>query len=274
MTETRNIVLVTGGNSGIGRGIAHRFAREGFAVAIAGRDAAKGETVRAEIAALGAPCLFVTADLSIEAEAAGVIAAVKARFGRLDALVNNAGVGARRSGVEDADPPGQRWDKLRGPNLDAPYFTAAYAMPLLAEAKGAIVNISSTAALDGNWGLYCVAKAGVEGLTRMLAAEGAPFGVRCNGVSPGWIETDPAMAQAATGGAGAWALPPSLLNRMGAPAEIAAAVFFLASSEASFVTGQTLIVDGGYAVMDYPSRPMLEKVGHRLFPGQRPLPGN
>jgi NAD(P)-dependent dehydrogenase (short-subunit alcohol dehydrogenase family) len=201
-----------------------------------------------------------------------VIAAVKDRFGRLDVLVNNAGVGARRSGVADDDPPGQRWDKLRGPNLDAPYFTAAYAMPLLAEAKGAIVNISSTAALDGNWGLYCVAKAGVEGLTRMLAAEGAPFGVRCNGVSPGWIETDPAMAKAASGGTGAWELPPSLLNRMGAPEEIAAAVFFLASSEASFVTGQTLIVDGGYAVIDYPSRPMLEKTGHRLFPGPRPLP--
>jgi NAD(P)-dependent dehydrogenase (short-subunit alcohol dehydrogenase family) len=272
MPELRKTVLVTGGTSGIGRGIAHRFAREGFAVAIAGRDPAKGETTRAEIEALSAPCLFVQADLGVETEAAGVIAAVKDRFGRLDVLVNNAGVGGRRSGVEADDLPGERWDKLRGPNLDAPYFTAAYAMPLLAEAKGAIVNISSTATLDGNWGLYCVAKAGVEGLTRMLAAEGAPFGVRCNGVSPGWIETDPAMAKAVSGGTGAWELPPSLLNRMGTPDEIAAAVVFLASSEASFITGQTLIVDGGYAVLDYPSRPLLEKVGHRLFPGPRPLP--
>ncbi len=159
-----------------------------------------------------------------------------------------------------------RWDKLRGPNLDAPYFVAAHALPLMARSgKGAIVNISSTATLHGNWGLYGVAKAGVEALTRALAAEAAPMGIRVNGVSPGWIATDNDKDAPPAGDAsGTWELPPSLLGRMGSPAEIAAAVVFLASDEASFITGQTLIVDGGLVITDYPSLAMLRQHGGKL----------
>ena len=261
------VALITGGNSGIGRGIVHRFVREGAAVAFCGRDEAKGAAVEGEVAERGGAGAFFAADLAEEEAVANFVAAAAERFGRLDVVVNNAGVGSRRCGVERSDPPGARWEKLRGPNLDAPYFVSAHALPVLAASGGgAMVNISSTATWHGNWGTYGIAKAGVEGLTRSFAAEGVPHGIRVNGVSPGWIATEQDADVSATGGAdGQWEMPPSLLGRMGTPAEIAAAVLFLASDEASFITGQTLIVDGGMMVMDYPSVPLLEDVGHRLF---------
>ncbi len=260
------VALVTGGNSGIGRGIVHRFLREGAALAIAARDRAKGAAVLREAAEMGGEAAFFAVDLTQEDAVAETIEAVLARFGRLDVVINNAGVGGSRSGVEPGDPPGRRWQKLRGPNLDATYLVSAHALPALRRAGGgAMVNISSTAAFHGNWGLYGVAKAGVEGLTRAFAAEGAPHGVRVNGISPGWIATERDGEVSAAGSSdGAWELPPSLLNRMGLPAEIAAAAAFLASAEASFVTGQTLIVDGGLSVLDYPSMPLLSQVGDRL----------
>lgn len=260
------VALVTGGNSGIGRGIVHRFVREGARVAFVGRDGAKGARVLKELTELGGVGEFYATDLSQEQAVKDLVAAVVGRFGCLDVVVNNAGVGSRRGGVKAEDAPGERWDKLRGPNLDAAYFVSAYTLPVLAQSPaGAIVNISSTATLHGNWGLYGVAKAGVEGLTRAFAAEGAPHGVRVNCVSPGWVQTEQDLELDAAGTEdGSWAMPPSLLNRMGSTEEIAAAVVFLASAEASFVTGQTLIVDGGLTITDYPSMPLLGEVGHRL----------
>jgi NAD(P)-dependent dehydrogenase (short-subunit alcohol dehydrogenase family) len=268
MRLNHKIALVTGGNSGIGRGIVHRFVREGAQVAFVGRDAAKGERVLAEVAGLGGDGAFYALDLADEQAVADLLRRIERRFGRLDIVVNNAGAGGRRSGVERGDSPGERWAKLRGPNLDAAYFVSAYAMPMLVASKGAIVNISSTATLHGNWGLYGVAKAAIEGLTRALAAEGARHGVRVNGVSPGWIATE-ADTEAPPSGStsGDWDLPPSLLGRMGLPDEIAKAVLFLVTEEASFVTGQTLIVDGGLAVTDYPSLPVLRQYGWKLETG-------
>lgn len=267
MRFQNKVVLVTGGNSGIGRGIVHRFVREGATVALVGRDADRGAQVEAEVSNLSGQVAFFAADLSSESVVVDMLARVVERFGRVDVVVNNAGIGSRRSGIEAGDPPGLRWDRLRGSNLDAAYFVSSHALPLLSAVEGgAIVNISSTATWHGNWGLYGIAKAGIEALTRSFAAEAAPHGIRVNCVSPGWIATEEDENISATGTEdGHWKLPPSLFNRMGTPEEIAAAVNFLASSEASFITGQTIIVDGGLVTIDYPSIPMLDHVGHRLY---------
>jgi len=270
----QRIVLVTGGATGIGRAIAHRFAGEGAHVVVAGRTAATGAAIEREIVANGGRCSFQQLDLAQEPAVRGLIETIEQRHGRLDVVINNAGVGARRSPVAAGDPPGTRWDKLRGPNLDAPYFVCAHALQLLAETGGSIVNLSSTAAAHGNWGLYGIAKAGVEGLTRAFAAEGGPLGVRVNGVSPGWIATElDAEAPASGTEEAGWQDPPSLLGRVGTPQEIAATTAFLASPAAAFITGQTLVVDGGLTITDYPSRAMLRERAERIASGGGPPPG-
>jgi NAD(P)-dependent dehydrogenase (short-subunit alcohol dehydrogenase family) len=261
------VALVTGGNFGIGRSIVHRLANEGASVAIVARNAERAEKVLAELAEQNKVGVFLKADVSKESEVIHMIEQVIDQFGRLDVVINNAGCGSQHCGIEPDDPPGKRWANFRGANLDSNYFVSAYALPhLKVNQESAIVNISSTSGYHGNWGLYGVAKTAVEGMTRSFAAEAAPYGIRVNCVSPGWVETSPEETAAAMGSdGGEWALPPSLFNRMGTTEEIANTVAFLASSEASFITGQTIIVDGGLMIMDYPSIPTLEEVGHRLY---------
>jgi len=249
MRFENKVALVTGGNFGIGRGIAHKFAAEGARIAIVARNEERANHVVKELTDLGHTATFFKTDVSGEEAVKSMIEAVVERFGRLDIVVNNAGCGSQHCGIEPDTPPGERWKFFRGANLDSNYYVTSLAIPHLVKNRGsAIVNISSTATFHGNWGLYGVAKTGVEGMTRSFAAELAPYGIRVNAISPGWIETSPEETAAAQG-----------------DEEIANTASFLASDEASFITGQTLIVDGGGMILDYGSISSLKSVGHRVF---------
>ena len=267
MKFENKVTLVTGGNFGIGYGIAKKFAEEGSEIAIVARNEERAKNVIKDLENRGFVAKFFKTDVSKEEEVKKMIKEVLNVFGKLNIVVNNAGCGSQHCGVQPNDPPSSRWEILRGANLDSNFFVSAHSLPYLAKNKdSAIVNISSTATFHGNWGLYGAAKTGVEGMTRSFAVEASTYGIRVNCISPGWIETSPEQTAAAQGSDnGEWEMPPSLFDRMGTTEEIANTAAFLASNEASFITGQTIVVDGGFTMIDYPSRNSLKSVGHRIF---------
>ena len=267
MKFENKVTLVTGGNFGIGYGIAKKFAEEGSEIAIVARNEERAKNVIKDLENQGFVAKFFKTDVSKEEDVKKMIKEVLNVFGKLNIVVNNAGCGSQHCGVQPNDPPSLRWEILRSANLDSNFFVSAHSLPYLAKNKdSAIVNISSTATFHGNWGLYGAAKTGVEGMTRSFAVEGSTYGIRVNCISPGWIETSPEQTAAAQGSNnGEWEMPPSLFERMGTTEEIANTAAFLASNEASFITGQTIVVDGGFTMIDYPSRNSLKSVGHRIF---------
>ena len=267
MKFENKVTLVTGGNFGIGYGIAKKFAEEGSEIAIVARNEERAKNVIKDLENQGFVAKFFKTDVSKEEDVKKMIKEVLNVFGKLNIVVNNAGCGSQHCGVKPNAPPSLRWEVLRSANLDSNFFVSAHSLPYLAKNKdSAIVNISSTATFHGNWGLYGAAKTGVEGMTRSFAVEASTYGIRVNCISPGWIETSPEQTAAAQGSDnGEWEMPPSLFERMGSTEEIANTAAFLASNEASFITGQTIVVDGGYTMIDYPSRNSLKSVGHRIF---------
>jgi 3-oxoacyl-[acyl-carrier protein] reductase len=244
---TDRVALITGASRGIGRAIAVHFAREGYAVALFGRDtAALAETVAAVGAAAGpdVPISVQSVDVADQAAVDAGVAAVLAEYGRIDVAVANAG--QSRDGLilrfRAAD-----LDRLIDVNLKSAFFlSAAVAKPMLKQRGGAIVFISSIVGIGGNAGqsAYSATKAGLLGLTRSLAKELGSRNVRVNAVAPGLIET--AMTAELPDAARKGFLDGIALGRPGTPDDVAGVVTFLASDAARYVTGQTIVVDGGY----------------------------
>jgi 3-oxoacyl-[acyl-carrier protein] reductase len=237
--------LVTGGSRGIGRGIALAFAREGGSVAINyRRDADAARATAAEIEQLGAQALAVQADVAEWPQVERMVGEVLAAFGRLDIVVANSGVASRTQTVWDMDL--EHWHRVLAVDLHGAFYTCkATAKHLVDRRSGAIILVSSIGAdVCGPMGApYYVAKAGVNALTKSLAKECAPAGVRVNCIAPGLIETD--MGTRMMKHYGDALLSGIPLGRAGQPDDVGRAAVYLASDDSSFVTGKILRVDGG-----------------------------
>jgi NAD(P)-dependent dehydrogenase (short-subunit alcohol dehydrogenase family) len=248
------VAAVTGGAAGIGEATVRRFVAEGAQVAFADRDVERGQHVAAELAANGGKVLFVEAHVEREAEATAFIQRTVEHFGQLNILVNNAGVRLYQTVVEAS---AESWEMIVGINLMGYVFCAKAAIPAMRRGGGgSIVNVASIRSIvaGSNTVQYDTTKAAVAGLTRSLAMDHAVDGIRVNAVGPGPIFTPFHERRALAAGQTLEAFKEefgraTMLKRPGTPQEVAACILFLASDEASFVTGTCLFVDGGQTAM-------------------------
>ncbi|MDP2802626.1 MAG: SDR family oxidoreductase [Phreatobacter sp.] len=241
--DQQRVALITGAAQGIGLAAAQRFLADGWAVAMLDNN---GAVLAAAATAAGAPdrVLALTLDVSRPADAEAAIAAIAGRFGRLDALVNNAGIAHFGPLMET---PLEAWNEVMAVNLTGPFIMTKAAVPLMRETGGAIVNITSISSLRASTlrVAYGTSKAGLGHLTKQMAVELASYGIRVNAVAPGPVDTAMAKKVHSPEIRADYhdAIP---LNRYGLPEELADAIVYLCGPGASYVTGQTLAVDGGF----------------------------
>lgn len=248
MNQPQRVAIVTGSAYGIGRGIARHFAARNTAVLVADINQERGLEVESAIRAAGGQALFTLADVIEESSVRGMVERCVAEWGRIDVLCNNAGIERFRAA---ADYSQDDWDAIVHTNLRGAFLCSKYALPHLIQTKGSIINIASVQALacEPSISVYASSKAGLLAFTRGAALDYARQGVRVNAICPGAIHTgmmeaflttqsDPQEALSAV----AKAIP---LGRVGQPEDIAPLAYFLASEEASYITGGTLVVDGG-----------------------------
>jgi NAD(P)-dependent dehydrogenase (short-subunit alcohol dehydrogenase family) len=248
--------IVTGGTSGIGRDTAVLFAKAGAKVVVAGRREVEGKETIDLIRAAGGDGLFVKTDVSQAAEVRTLVQKTVEKFGRLDIAFNNAGIEGSWSPI--AEQSEEEWDRTIDINLKGVWLCLKYEIQQMLKqgGRGAIVNMASVAGLIGSAGAatYCASKHGVMALTKSAALETARSGIRINGVCPAVIETP--MGERIWGAPEAkkFALGLHPIGRFGTPMEIAEAVVWMCSDRASFMTGQSLVLDGGFlAGPNFPS---------------------
>lgn len=243
------VAIVTGGASGIGQATSVLLAREGAHVTVADIDSARGEELARQIKSDGQSAIFVRCDVSDSAQVARMIDRTVSVFGSLDTLVNNAAnvnfedYGSVTSATEE------KWDLVVDVTLKGVYLCCKYAIPhIIVAGGGAIVNVSSVGGVVGfgSASAYCSAKAGVIQLARELAIDYAQDNIRANAVCPGLIDTPQVQRNLADPEALARSLSVPIFKRKGLPEEVAHAILFLVSAEASFITGAMLAVDGGW----------------------------
>jgi 3-oxoacyl-[acyl-carrier protein] reductase len=238
------IVLVTGASRGIGRVIAETLAAAGATVVVGARDATRLDDVVRAVAAAGGRAEAVALDVADKASVEAAMGGLLGRHGRLDVLVNNAGITRDNLVLR---MKAEEWGEVLATNLTGAFFCTQLALkPMLRQRSGRIVNVTSVVGLTGNAGQanYAASKAGLVGLTKSVAREVASRGITVNAVAPGFIETD--MTAAMTEKAKEAVLSAIPLGRVGEAHDVAAAVAFLASDEAGYITGQVLAVDGGF----------------------------
>lgn len=246
MTSERRVAIVTGAARGIGAAIAERLAADGACVAVADLDEAAARTEAERIGASGLPAFPLRLDVSDPASARDAVQLVVEREGRLDVLVNNAGIAGMAAPV--ADYPVQEWRRVLSIDLDGVFYCCKAAVPqMVGQRAGRIVNIASISGKEGNPNMaaYSTAKAGVIGFTKALAKELATTGVLVNCVTPAVIATE--ILTQLTEEAVGYMVTKIPMGRTGTPAEVAALVSWLASAECSFSTGAVFDISGGRA---------------------------
>ncbi len=249
MRLTGKITVVTGAGSGIGRGIAERFAREGAAVGVVDvNDTSAAETVAA-IREAGGQAIPLRADVSRADEVRAALDAVARRWGRLDILCNNAGIfWAHRGDTLVTELDEEVWDHVLAVNLKGVFLCCKYGIPLMSGGNGVIVNIASIAGLIGRdtAQAYVASKGGVIALTRTLAAQYAARGIRANAILPGRVDTPLVADDYATPEEREAFASAHPVGRFGRPDDIAGLALYLASDEAAWVTGASYVIDGGF----------------------------
>ena len=241
------VAIVTGGSRGIGRAAAAALLAEGAPVVVS---SVQPDSVQRAVKALEplGRVAGIACDVSADADVARLVRQTVEKFGRLDAMIANAGTGGQYTNLADLET--QEWDAMIGVHLRGTFLCGREAARAMREAgtPGRIVTVSSVAAYEGDplLGHYNAAKAGIIGLTRSMAADFAAWGIRVNGVAPGWVRTDMTETELPEPGVPINNLCP--LRRVGQAEEIATAITFLASGVCDFLTGSTLVVDGGQIV--------------------------
>jgi NAD(P)-dependent dehydrogenase (short-subunit alcohol dehydrogenase family) len=244
------VAVVTGAASGIGRGVAERFAEAGASVAMMDRDESRGRAISAQIQATGATCEFFSADVKIESDVARAIENIMVRFQRLDHVINNAGI-VLVKGVEDCSTA--EWDEVFAVNVKSIFLMVKYSLPFLRESpRASIVNVSSVSGIVAQKGTpaYVASKGAVLMLSKALALDLADSGIRVNCVCPGITDTPLFHSHVQSTSDPARTLLQRTrrvpMGRMLSPDEIADAILYLASDRASGITGTELVVDAGY----------------------------